>query len=130
MTQVARPRLRGVSHELAFFASLPLGVALGFATHSAAGHAAAIAYAATVAFMLGASGFYHCITWSGKWRLMMRRVDHAGIYALIAGSYTPVGLLVLHGSWRVLVLAIVWSGAAAAIVLKTIWVAAPNWLAT
>jgi hemolysin III len=127
---LARPRLRGVSHELAFFASLPVGIALGFAAETAAGRAAAIAYAATVAFMLGVSGFYHRVTWSPKWRLLMRRVDHAGVYALIAGSYTPVGLLVLHGSWRVVVLAIVWSGAAAAILLKTIWVAAPKWLGT
>jgi hemolysin III len=59
----------------------------------------------------------------------MRRVDHAGIYALIAGSYTPVGLLVLHGNWRVVVLSIVWTGAAAAIALKLFWVAAPKWLA-
>ena len=127
--QLARPRLRGVSHELAFYASLPLGIALGLTTHSASGRAAAIAYAATVVFMLGASGLYHRITWSQKRRLLMRRVDHAGVFALIAGSYTPVGLLVLHGSWRVVVLAIVWSGAAAAIVMKTIWVAAPKWLA-
>ena len=125
----ARPRLRGVSHELAFFASLPAGIALGLATHSETGRVAAIAYAVTVAFMLGASGFYHRITWSQKGRLRMRRVDHAGVYALIAGSYTPVGLIVLHGSWRVVVLAIVWSGAAAAILLKTLWVAAPKWLA-
>lgn len=127
--QLDRPRLRGVSHELAFFASLPVGVALGFATHSAAGRASAIAFAAAVSFMLGASGLYHRITWSRTWRLRMRRIDHAGVYTLIAGSYTPVGLLVLHGSWRVAVLAIVWSGACAAILLKTVWVAAPKWLA-
>jgi hemolysin III len=128
--QLARPRLRGISHEVAFFASLPLGIALGLTTHSPAGRAAAIAYGATVAFMLGASGFYHRMTWSSrKWRMRMRRVDHAGVYALIAGSYTPVGLLVLHGSWRVVVLAIVWSGAAVAILFKTIWITAPKWLA-
>lgn len=129
-TLLARPRLRGVSHEVAFFASLPLGIALGLTTHSPAGRVAAIAYAATVAFMLGASGFYHRITWSSrKWRMRMRRVDHAGVYALIAGSYTPVGLLVLHGSWRVVVLAIVWSGTAVAILFKTIWITSPKWLA-
>ncbi len=80
--------------------------------------------------MLGASGLYHRVTWSStRLRLRMRRVDHAGIFALIAGSYTPVGLLILHGSWRVAVLAVVWSGAAVAILLKTVWVAAPKWLA-
>jgi hemolysin III len=119
--------LRGVSHELAFFASLPLGIALILATHGVAGRASAITYAVAVAFMLGVSGLYHRINWSSqKVRLRMRRVDHAGVFALIAGSYTPVGLLVLHGSWRVVVLSIVWSGAAAAILLKTCWVSSPK----
>ena len=108
---------------------MPLGVALGLTTDGTAGRAAAITYAAAVAFMLGASGFYHRITWSSTWRLRMRRVDHTGIYAMIAGSYTPVGLLVLRDEWRWLVLGIVWSGAALATLLKLVWVAAPKWLA-
>jgi channel protein (hemolysin III family) len=61
-------------------------------------------------------------------RRWMRRLDHAGIYALIAGTYTPFGLLVLGGAWSVVVLAIVWSGAAAAVALKFLWVEAPTWL--
>jgi hemolysin III len=121
--------LRGLSHEVAFFVSLPLGVALILATHGTAGRAAAITYAAAVAFMLGASGFYHRITWSQSWRRRMCRVDHAGVYTLIAGSYTPVGLLVLHGNLRLVVLGVVWSGAFAAILLKAFWVTGPKWLA-
>src|SRR5205823_86770 len=70
----------------------------------------------------------HRVTWSPQRRLWMRRVDHAGIYALIAGSYTPFGLIVLHDEWRIAVLAIVWSGTAAAVALKFCWVAAPKWL--
>jgi hemolysin III len=79
--------------------------------------------------MLGTSGFYHRITWSNRWRLRMRRLDHAGIYAMIAGSYTPVGLLVLQDERRWLVLGIVWSGAATAALLKLVWVGSPKWLA-
>ena len=59
----------------------------------------------------------------------MRRLDHAGIYLLIAGTYTPVSVLVLRGAWRPAVLAIVWSGALAAITLNFTWAAAPRWLA-
>ena len=59
----------------------------------------------------------------------MRRVDHAGVYLLIAGTYTPVSLLVLQGAWRPAILATVWTGAAAAIVLKFAWVDGPKWLA-
>jgi len=59
----------------------------------------------------------------------MRRMDHAGVYLLIAGTYTPVSLLALDGAWRPVVLTIVWTGAIAAIVLKFAWVDAPKWLA-
>jgi hemolysin III len=59
----------------------------------------------------------------------MRRVDHAGIYLLIAGTYTPVGLLVLDGPWRLVVLATVYAGAGAALVLKFAWAEAPKWVA-
>ena len=124
-----RPLLRGLSHEVAFFASLPLGAALALHTSTTTGRIAAIAYGAAVAFMFGASGFYNRISWSRHWRLIMRRVDHAGIYGLIAGSYTPIGLLVLRGNWRLIVLGIVWGGAVAAILLKVFWVHGPKWLA-
>ena len=61
-------------------------------------------------------------------RLWLRRLDHAGIFGLIAGTYTPFGLLVLHGNWQIVVLAIVWGGASVAILAKLAWVAAPKWL--
>jgi len=62
-------------------------------------------------------------------RLWMRRIDHAGASLLIAGTSTPLCLLVLNGAWRLAVLAIVWAGAAVATLLKVVWVAAPKWLA-
>ena len=79
--------------------------------------------------MLGTSALYHRVLWAPKARRMMRRADHAAIYLLIAGTYTPYGLLVLEGSWRWAVLAIVWAGALAAIVQKFVWVDAPTWVA-
>jgi hemolysin III len=59
----------------------------------------------------------------------MRRVDHAGVYLLIAGTYTPVSLLVLDKAWGRVILIVVWAGALAAILLKFLWVDAPKWLA-
>jgi hemolysin III len=58
----------------------------------------------------------------------MRRLDHAAIFLLIAGTYTPYGLLVLDGAWRVSVLSVVWTGAALAIAQRLIWFDGPNWL--
>ncbi len=88
----------------------------------------AAVFAGAVALMLGASTLYHRVTWSPRVRPWMRRVDHAGIYILIAGTYTPVGLLSLHGAMQHVVLGLVWSGAAAATLLKFCWVDAPKWL--
>jgi len=124
----ARPRFRGVSHRVAFFLALPLAVALSFEVDTDAGRAAAVAFGTSAAVMFGASALYHGVPWPDHRRRWLRRLDHAGIYLLIAGSYTPVGLLVLQGPWRFVVLGIVWIGAAAAIALKFLWVDAPTWL--
>jgi hemolysin III len=59
----------------------------------------------------------------------MRRADHAGVYLLIAGTYTPVCVIALGGSLRLVVLATVSAGAAAAVIVKVVWVEAPTWLA-
>jgi len=125
-----RPRFRGVSHQLAFLVAVPLAVAFGLAPETAAGRASAVVYGAAVAFMFGASGAYHRIRWTWpRWQPAARRIDHTGIYVLIAGSYTPFGLLILHGSWRFAVLGVVWTGAALAVLLKVCWLDAPKWLA-
>jgi hemolysin III len=125
-----RPRFRGLSHQLAFFAAVPLAVAFALVPDTAEGRASAVVYGTTVAFMFGASGAYHLVRWSWpRWQPLARRVDHAGIYLLIAGSYTPAGLLILQGGWRLGVLGVVWFGAAAAIVVKLCWLDAPKWLA-
>lgn len=124
-----KPRLRGVLHEWGFFVSLGVGLALALEANGSRGRVSAIVFAASVSGMLGASALYHRVTWSPSRRLWLRRLDHAMIYILIAGTYTPVGLIVMSGSWRVPILAIVWSGAVAALLLKFVWVAAPKWLA-
>lgn len=123
-----KPRLRGVLHEWAFYLAIPLGVAVGMLADTALAKVAAAVYAGGVVCMFGASALYHRVTWSPPWRRWLRRADHAGIYAMIAASYTPFGLLVLSGEWRITVLAIVWTGAAVAIVTRMIWARPPRWL--
>jgi hemolysin III len=123
-----KPLLRGVLHEAAFFVALVVGVLLVIYAEGPRASTAAAVFAGSVALMLGASTLYHRVNWSVRARPWMRRVDHAGIYLLIAGTYTPVGLLTLRGTLRDVVLGIVWGGAAAAILMKFIWVGAPKWL--
>jgi hemolysin III len=126
---VAKPLLRGALHQAAFSVSLVVGTLLIVGAEGGRATVSAAVFAGSVALMLGASSLYHRISWQPRARAWMRRVDHAGIYLLIAGTYTPVGLLVLHGAWRVSVLAVVWTGAAAAIVLRFVWLDGPKWLA-
>ncbi|HWQ01949.1 MAG TPA: hemolysin III family protein [Gaiellaceae bacterium] len=123
-----KPRLRGVSHELAFYSTIPIGVALGLAASGPRASVAAAVFAGSVVAMFGASALYHRFTWSPDTRLWLRRLDHAGIFGLIAGTYTPFGLLILRGTWQVVVLAVVWGGSMLAIVAKMTWVGAPKWL--
>jgi hemolysin III len=118
-----------VLHQAAFPVSLVVGTLLIVGADGGRRRAAAAVFAGSVAACFGASALYHRVTWTPRLRRWMRRIDHAGIYLLIAGTYTPVCLLVLSGAWRVVVLVLVCVGAGAAIVLKFAWVEAPKWVA-
>jgi hemolysin III len=123
-----RPRLRGVFHQYAFFASLASGALLVLLAATTKASLGAAVYAASVSALFGVSALYHRRTWTTAARRRMRRLDHAMIFLLIAGTYTPVGLLVLEGPLATVVLAVVWGGAMAGIVLELVWTRAPSWL--
>src|SRR4051794_8938728 len=123
-----KPLLRGVLHQGAFFVAVVIGILVTVYAEGTRATVGASIFAASVVGMLGASTLYHRVTWTPPIRLWMRRLDHAGIYLLIAGTYTPVGLMVVHGTTAHIVLAVVWCGAVAAIALKFLWVEAPKWL--
>ncbi|HYP47512.1 MAG TPA: hemolysin III family protein [Thermoleophilaceae bacterium] len=127
---LAKPRLRGVSHQWAFFVSLALGAVLVPLAPPGRATVATAIYATSVASLFGVSALYHRVNWStAAARRWMRRLDHTMIFFLIAGSYTPFALLVLDGTLATVVLVAVWSGAAAGMLLKLLWIDAPKWLA-
>jgi hemolysin III len=126
---LVKPRLRGVSHQWAFFAFLALGTMLVATAPSGRPTVAASVYAASVVGLFGTSALYHRVTWaSAAARRWMRRLDHSMIFVLIAGSYTPFALLVLHGTLATVILITVWAGAGAGVILKLAWIDAPKWL--
>jgi hemolysin III len=127
--ELAKPKWRGVLHQAAFVIAVGLAPLLIVTADSGRAQFGAAVFAGSVVACFGASALYHRVTWKPRARLWMRRIDHAGVYLLIAGTYTPVSLLVLRGAWRPVVLTIIWAGAGAAIVLKFVWVDAPKWLA-
>jgi hemolysin III len=125
--RVIKPRLRGVSHQWAFFVSLVTGAALVIAAPAGRATFAAAVYALSVAALFGTSALYHRITWASQAaRRWMRRLDHSMIFLLIAGTYTPFALLVLDGTLATVILCLVWGGAVGGIVLKLVWIDAPK----
>jgi hemolysin III len=125
-----KPRLRGVSHEWAFFVSLVLGAALIVAAKTPKATLAVAIYAVSLSALLGTSALYHRVDWKRPdVRRWMRRLDHSMIFFLIAGTYTPFALLVLDGALAEAILLVVWVGAIAGAVVETIWIDHPKWVA-
>jgi hemolysin III len=123
-----KPRLRGVFHQYAFYISLGSGALLVLLAATTRATVAATVYVVSVSALFGVSALYHRRTWTSAARRRMRRLDHSMIFLLIAGTYTPVGMLVLEGTLATAVLAVVWGGAVAGVVLELAWAGAPRWL--
>ncbi len=86
-------------------------------------------FGASLLLLYGASGLYHMVRSPVK-RMLLRRVDHMMIYVLIAGTYTPVCLVVLPGAWGITLLTLIWALALAGIILKIFFLNAPRKLSS
>jgi len=122
-----KPKLRGVSHQYAFFVSLVCGLTLILAASDGRARLAASIYAVAVSALFGTSALYHRITWRPNARRWMRRLDHSMIFVMIAGTYTPVALLALKGPLASTILIVLWAGALGGVVFKLLWIDAPKW---
>jgi len=116
-----RPRLRGRLHQFAFVVSIPAGVGLVMAARTTTARVAAVVYALSLAGLYGISAAFHLGRWSAAMRRRMDQADHAMIYVLIAGSYTPVALLALDGAWGLAILGVVWTVAIGGIAVVILW---------
>jgi hemolysin III len=123
-----KPRLRGVSHQYAFYVAVIAGAVLVLLAPSGRATVAALIYAGGLAGLLGTSALYHRVTWRPRARMWMRRLDHTMIFVLIAATATPFALLVLDQPMSTVVLVSVWGGAALGAVVQLIWIEAPKWL--
>jgi hemolysin III len=121
-----KPLLRGVSHEVAAAFAVAGWAALLQAAPGRRALLAAAVYGLALTAQFAISALYHRPRWDTRARLVMRRLDHAAIFLLIAGTYTPFCLL-LPGGGRGLLVA-VWAGALAGMVLSVAWPLAPKWL--
>ena len=123
-----RPRLRGVSHQVAFFVSLVLGPVLIVEAATPLARVVTTIYAACLAALFGCSALLHRGDWSPGVHPWMRRLDHSMIFVFIAGTYTPVVALSLPHDWAVPILAAVWIAAGAGVGVTVFWIGAPRWV--
>ncbi len=112
------PRARGWIHRVSFLVAMLAGVVLMVLAPSVSARIAVAVYAASLVTVFWVSSTYHLGTWSAEEFSRWQRRDHAAIFLLIAGSYTPYCVLALEGSWRVWMLAAVWVGAGLGILVK------------
>lgn len=114
---MVKPLLRGWMHLVCFFLAIPAGVVVVALAESPRARFGAVIYAIALVALFGVSGAYHRGPWSPTWRRKMQRLDHATIFVMIAGSYTPLCLLVLERWVAVTMLVVAWSGAVVGAVL-------------
>lgn len=115
-------------HAVAFAAAIPAGITLIAVSDRAAARTSAALYAASLAIMFGMSAAYHRLAKSERSRRRMQRLDHAGIFLLIAGTYVPITVLVFPPKWGIPVMAVIASAAVLGVVLKLAAFERANWL--
>ena len=126
--EILKPRLRGVLHTWAVPVAAVIGATLLMLANGARERIGSGVWAMTLTGLFAVSATYHRGTWRPAVRAWLQRVDHSMIFVFIAGSYTPIALLLLEGSKSWIVLTVVWGGALAGVVARLTWHAAPRWM--
>lgn len=125
-----KPRLRGWLHAGMFPASLIAGIALICLARTTLTTLACGIYSASAWLLFGTSALYHRGTWRPRGETVLRRLDHANIFVIIAGTYTPLTMVLLPQHRRAVLLGLMWAGALAGVAFRVLWVGAPRWLST
>lgn len=125
-----KPRLRGWLHAVNAPLTLAAGVVLVALSPTAQTRIGSAIYAFSALLLFSISAIYHRGTWSPRLHSFWMRFDHANIFLLIAGSYTPFALMLLEGRERAIMLSVAWIGAALGVLFRIFWTHAPRWLYT
>ncbi|KAA9087340.1 PAQR family membrane homeostasis protein TrhA [Microbacterium radiodurans] len=123
-----RPSWRGWIHAATFPVAIAAGVVLIVLAEGTPAKWASAVFMATSLLLFGNSALYHRFDWKPRTKAILKRIDHANILLLIAGTYTPLAVLALPTDQTVLLLSLVWGGAIAGIVFRVFWINAPRWL--
>lgn len=127
-TSESKPTWRGWIHAGTFPVAIVLGVILIVMADGVAAKVSSAIFVASSLMLFGISALYHRFNWGATARGVLKRLDHANIFLLIAGSYTPITVLALPAEKATLLLWLVWGGAALGIGFRVFWIGAPRWL--
>ncbi|MCL2735064.1 MAG: hemolysin III family protein [Propionibacteriaceae bacterium] len=123
-----KPKLRGWLHA-GTVPVLSAGIIVLICVAPGAGVKASLAiYLACAVLLFANSATYHIGNWSATVKAVLRRVDHSNIYLFVAGTYTPLSVMLLTGGSRVTILALIWGLAGAGVLFRVLWLSAPRWL--
>ena len=120
------PRLRGVSHQIAFFLAIAAAIVIAALAPTGRATVAVVIYGAGLIALFGASALYHRWPGPSRFKPVLQRIDHSTIFVFIAASYTPIALMVMRGPLTWVMLGIAWSGAAAGVTFSLGWIEAPR----
>ncbi|MFE8601848.1 PAQR family membrane homeostasis protein TrhA [Archangium violaceum] len=123
---VEKPRMRGVLHQFAAAVALGAGLVLVSMAPGARAATGAALFSVSLITLFAVSATYHRVNWSAPARVWMRRMDHASIFILIAGTYTPVALIGLPEAVGNSLLRAIWAGALLGVLQSLFWVNAPK----
>ncbi len=127
-TPEIRPTWRGWIHAVTFPVAIAAGIVLIVFAQGAPAKWAAAVFMASSLLLFGNSALYHRFDWKPKTKAVLKRIDHANIMLLIAGTYTPISVCALDPRQGTILLTVVWTGALLGILFRVFWIGAPRWL--
>ena len=128
--ETMKPRLRGWLHAGTFPLAVAAGAVLVVLAPAGPVRGSSAVFAVTAALLFGVSAIYHRGRWSPSVHRVLMRFDHANIFLIIAGTYTPFTVVLLPRRQGRILLALIWSGALLGVALRLLWANAPRWLFT
>lgn len=123
-----RPTWRGWIHAGTFPLAIVLGIVLISLAHGAPAKISSAIFVLSSLLLFGNSALYHRFNWNPRTKKILKRIDHANIFLLIAGSYTPITVLALPEPKATVLLWLIWGGAGLGILFRVFWIGAPRWL--
>ena len=128
MNALSKPKLRGYIHLVMSPLALVAGLTLVTITSSLRGRITLTIFTLTAVSLFTCSAIYHRVPWGPSAKAIWRRIDHANIPLLIAGTYTPFSIYLLDGRRATILLSVVWGGALLSGIFRVFWLSAPRWL--